>query len=689
MIMTVKTNIIILMMLLLLPIKAIAQDKLDCSVVSFELDQFSTTAQDRRYEKRDGNGDRYAIIKVKDVDGEANLNGFTFNFGTLNSFSTPHEDELWVYVQRNAKTVTIKHPEYKTIEKYDLNTTIQPGKTYVMQLTLSHVHKTIVRNVKKQVLQFKVLPANEKAVVKVKKAGDRGEYELWGEVDAAGTIDKMLDFGSYDYIVTALNYVQSTGRVTLSNSQSTFVEQVTLKPDFGFLEIDGNSGAIGAQIYVDDVKIGTVPYSEPNNRWKCKEYKITINNGELYKPYNSTFVIKQGETTRISPRLESDFAQTTIKVDGDAEIVLDGNSKGTGSWTGPLKAGQYTVVCRKENHRESSRMITVKPDIAETFTVPAPIPITGNLYVRSTPSGADIIIDGEKKGVTPSLLQGIIIGGHNVSLSLANHKTEEYSVNIKENQTEDLNVTLSDMAFMTIDSKPSNATLYVNGQKVGATPFSKEMASGDYDIVLKKNKYKDFSQKVHLDSSNPARTIALDRQYQRSYSFYVQPSLQVGASSAIGCQVGGYVSNVNIEGYYMMGMNKSEMIYWNTQTSEARPCGYSYKAADLGVRFGYGITSGTRMRITPQIGMGVVQLSSADSHNQDSSFDASNTYAVNASLSAKFEYAIASCLGLYVAPDYCFAIKKGNYYERMESVSSKIKGFATGVNVRVGISLFL
>lgn len=157
-----------------------AQQKLEFNVVNFELDQFSTTAQDRRYEKFDGDGNRYAIIKVKDVDGEGELEGFTFNFGTLNSIVETHDEELWVYVQRNAKTVTIKRPGYKTIEKFDLNTTILPGKTYIMTLTMSRIRKEIVHDITKQVLQFVVTPSNENAIVKVRKAGTSSEFELWG-----------------------------------------------------------------------------------------------------------------------------------------------------------------------------------------------------------------------------------------------------------------------------------------------------------------------------------------------------------------------------------------------------------------------------------------------------------------------------------------------------------------------------
>ncbi|MCQ2113482.1 MAG: PEGA domain-containing protein [Bacteroidaceae bacterium] len=684
-------QIVVLIILFLLPALCSsaqdAQEKLDCHVVSFEMEQFSTTAQERRYEKIDKNGDRYAIIKIKDKDGKANLSGFTFNFGTLNSEVKPHGDELWVYVQRNAKTVTIRHPDYKTIEKYDLNTTIQPGKTYVMLLTLDNIVTNIKRDVKKQILQFKVSPANEKAVVKVKKE-DKGEYELWGAVDGAGTIDRMLDFGVYDYKVVASDYLKSSGRIKLSDSRTKHVEDVILKPNFGFLEVDGNNGATGAEIYVDDVKIGTVPYSDTSTRWKCGNHQITIKNGDLYKPFYSTFIITQGDITKISPRLESDFAQTTISVDGNAEILIDGQFKGTGSWTGPLKTGEYTIICRKVNHRESSRMITIKPDVSETFVIPSPIPITGSVYISSRPSGATISIDGETKGTTPSLLQDVLIGSHKVQLKLANHKTEDHDVVIKENETLDLDITLSDMAHMTIDSKPSNAILYIDNHKVGTTPYSADMASGDYDILIKKRKYKNYSQRVHLDSSTPTKSIKLNRQYLFPNSFYIQPTFQIGSFMAAGGQIGGYISNGNMEASYLYGMDESEMVYWNAALSDAKPCGYTYRASAIGVKLGYGIIIGTRMRITPQAGTEIVQLSSSNSYNLDTSFDASETYAVSSSISAKFECAITNNFGFYLSPEYTFAVKKGNYYTDMESVSDKIKGFVTGANVKLGVSLF-
>ena len=108
----------------------------------------------------------------------------------------------------------------------------------------------------------------------------------------------------------------------------------------------------------------------------------------------------------------------------------------------------------------------------------------------------------------------------------------------------------------------------------------------------------------------------------------------------------------------------------------------------MGGRVGYGIILNTKMRLTPQAGIGVINIASAETYYTTSSFDASKAYAVSASVGAKFEYALLNCIGVYAAPDISFAVKKSKYLEDMESVSSTIKGFASGFNCRIGLSLF-
>ena len=166
------------MLAILLALPAVAQSKLRFSVVGFELDVTDFSAQSPEYKKVDGSGSLYAIVKVTSNNPDDDLREYQFNFGSLKHIVVEHDGELWLYVQRNAKTVTITRKGYAPIQRYDLRTTIQPGKSYVMQLSAAQ------RPTYKQMVKFAVKPAKTKAVVLVKSAKEGAVEELFGIADA-------------------------------------------------------------------------------------------------------------------------------------------------------------------------------------------------------------------------------------------------------------------------------------------------------------------------------------------------------------------------------------------------------------------------------------------------------------------------------------------------------------------------
>lgn len=666
-------HILLFLLSLLSCVPAMAQ-KLDVNILSFELDQFATTAQaGSQYAEYDKGGELYAIIKVKDAEGNAMPEGFTFDFGSVRTLKHEiHDDELWVWVQRNAKAVTIRHSKYKTIEKYDLGQTIQPGKTYIMRMAMDRTEVYVKHEIRKQGLQFEVSPANEHAIVKV-KTQDAADYELWGEVDVFGKTDRNLDFGTYDYVVSAENYEPSYGRVTLSDNKNTHVEKVTLKPNFGFLEVTGDHGCNGADVYVNDRKVGTIPYK--SGRMECRtDYRIAVTQGDLYKPYNSTFAIRQGETTRLAPELQSNFAQTTLRVDNGAEIYVDGALKGSGSWTGPLKAGQYTITCKKANHRESSKSITIRPDVTETFDLPAPTPITGSLYVRSTPSGATVSIDGREYGKTPLSISDVLIGQHTVSISLSNYKTESRSVTVQEGKQETVDVTLSDFAMMTIASRPTAASLYIDGKYVSTTPHKQEMPSGDYKIRLTKKGYHDYEKTIHLDSNNPNVTIDLHRQYLRKNSMYLECAFLLEKTWGVGGVAGFYVHNINVECGYIAGIGETKM-YWNSSEGEFYKTDH-LDCSTISPRLGYGVMIGNRLRLTPQVGANIAMIYGVQSES----------HATAATIGCRTEFPLTKWIGFSLTSEYAVTVAKSDTYQRL--MDGGIKDMAGGFKLKAGFSFF-
>lgn len=660
-----------LLILLFLPFLAYAQGQ-KIYLDKFERDDFSTTAKDNP--KYDGSGNLYSIIKVRTNNGTAVSREFKFSFGNMaSSDAGQHEDEVWLYVQKNARKISISRTGFVPLKDIDLGMTVEAGKTYI--LTLSYVEPQDI--VKKQWLAFSITPTDVNAVIKVKR-DDARDYDVWGQA-LNGQDARNLECGRYQYQIVAENYDISEGVVTLNSPDATHTEKVDLRPNFGFLQINDVHGIAGAQIFIDNKFIGTIPYKS-DVKWASGEYSLSITNGELYKTYNGKFTINKGETTVLEPRLESNAAETHLRVDADAQIFLDRRLLGTREWRGPLKAGRYEVECRMEKHKSTFKTITVIADNAQDILLESPKPITGALAITSTPLNAEIRIDGQVVGTTPMTVRELLIGQHTVELSLKNHKSEQREFEIIEGKTYELSIPLSDMANMTINTQPTGASLYLNGVSKGITPYSEVLPSGDYDVKLVHKKYVVYDEKVHFDSSNPNLTLTMQRQYMLPTCFYIQPTFQVGTFNSFGGSIGAYISNFNIEASFLSGMTK-ESLYWNYvgDSTTKEPVEESFSANRVDARIGYGFVFGTHFRVTPQVGVGITMLTG----DRDSSGNA-----ISGNIGARLEYALASFIGISVTPEYGMAFKKSNVFSTVSDASSTVNNWGGSANLKLGVYLF-
>lgn len=173
--------------------------------------------------------------------------------------------------------------------------------------------------------------------------------------------------------------------------------------------------------------------------------------------------------------------------------------------------------------------------------------------------------------------------------------------------------------------------------------------------------------------------------------FYGEVEGHFGMMNSVGTCIGGYFYNVNLELTYHYGFIKSDEIYWinGISTDGEIPSSYKYTPSYMGARIGYGVNVGERFCITPQIGFGAVSLMGKEYQIGETTPGAHKGFAIDASVGAKVDYLFSKHFGVYVAPEYTFAIKKSDLFERVSSVSSKVRNFGTGFNVRIGIFVTL
>lgn len=120
---------------LLFILSVISSNAQHISINDFQLAKSDQTANTVGTMEKDQNGEIAALIKVK-----TDKTGFTFDGGALGIVKTSQKNgEIWVYIPRGSKKITIKHPLLGVLRDYYYPTSILAGNTYNMILTTSKV----------------------------------------------------------------------------------------------------------------------------------------------------------------------------------------------------------------------------------------------------------------------------------------------------------------------------------------------------------------------------------------------------------------------------------------------------------------------------------------------------------------------------------------------------------------------
>lgn len=234
--------------------------------------------------KKDQNGEVCALIRivtnVKDLMFEPDALGITARENRTG--------EIWLYVPRGARRISILHDELGILRNYFYPDIIEQGTVYEMVLNTGDAQD---RPVVEDNMQFFVLrpdPANANVYV---------DDELVPIEN--GLFSATMPRGEHTYRVEAPMYKPEAGVVTLADEQ--VIKSVPLQPRFGYMEIFSLPEQ-DADVYIDSVLVGKTPYR--SDRMALKDYRVRIEK-ELYFPVDTVLKVTAGETVRPTFHLES------------------------------------------------------------------------------------------------------------------------------------------------------------------------------------------------------------------------------------------------------------------------------------------------------------------------------------------------------------------------------------------------
>jgi hypothetical protein len=201
-----------------------------------------------------------------------------------------------------------------------------------------------------------------------------------------------------------------------------------------------------------------------------------------------------GDTIVNAPTDKTAFMMVESQPSG-AKVIINGQESGDTPYQVELPWGQYKVTVKLPQHHPAQQ--DVELNSAETqelnFTL---LPAYGALSVTSSPSKANVFIDGDLAGKTPLNLTRKPSRTYNVRVERANFHTVEQQVQVVDQETATLHAALSkSVGGATIQTDPAGAVIEINGETVGRTPFQlTNKPPGTYQVRLTKALYlsKDF-----------------------------------------------------------------------------------------------------------------------------------------------------------------------------------------------------
>ena len=160
-----------------------------------------------------------------------------------------------------------------------------------------------------------------------------------------------------------------------------------------------------AELYVDDVFIDNLSGNGLYQLYLPKGDHICRMVQRGYLPFVQAVSIGKG-TQNLNVELESVMAELEVKCKtGTAEIYIDGERKGNGSWKGFIFAGEHKIEARQQNFETVTQVVSLAEKENRSYSIPELKRSVGKLSITTVPSNLPVVVDGRSVGMSPCTIE--------------------------------------------------------------------------------------------------------------------------------------------------------------------------------------------------------------------------------------------------------------------------------------------
>ncbi len=297
---------------------------------------------------------------------------------------------------------------------------------------------------------------------------------------------RWLTFGALGLLL-----LLGTAAVYLFTGQSVLIE---FDPRADNIEVDGA---------LITFKLG--------DRWLLHSGEYTVGAEKAgYHPFENTITVTDAGEQEFLFSLDKLPGYLFVSTDPEttAEIRVDGQSLGAAPLQNhELPTGSYQLEIRAERYQPYAADIDIE-GLGKTHEIVAQLePGWSEVTLNSNPEGAQLWVADENLGTTP-LTAEVLMGSRTLELRLPGYKTWTTELLVSDNQPRllpSVNLEKADN-LVRLSSRPSQASVSVNGDYRGQTPLELELPPGrEYQFRFSKAGYQSARRSLLVEEASDAR----------------------------------------------------------------------------------------------------------------------------------------------------------------------------------------
>lgn len=275
---------------------------------------------------------------------------------------------------------------------------------------------------------------------------------------------------------------------------------------------DKENNIIGAQVYVDGTKIGNTPVE--NFELLPGMHNIEIRSGN-YQHFQTDINVRGCDKfQQLNTALIPGWSDITISsVPLDAKVLIDGKPFGKTPLNIQMLPGSYLLEISSENFKTYKHRLNVKPNEPQEIKDIRLQPADGKLAIKTVPSGADILIDGNFIGQTPLTVDLSPDKQHAVQISKAGYEKTNRNIKLASAASKQLHVDLKPRkGIVRLSVEPPDAELIVDGKSWGGVPKKLNLIAVEHKLEFNKKGYLPYQIRVTPRPGFPKQlTVALKK----------------------------------------------------------------------------------------------------------------------------------------------------------------------------------